>query len=69
MLQCFVDARTKYRRKYGDKSIEQRLKERPFKDCPSWIFMLYTIAKQLDAIEDPREVLESLTWLAPKRLW
>jgi hypothetical protein len=33
--------KTKYRSKY----VEQRLKERPFRDCPTWGFIPYTVTK------------------------
>ena len=70
MLQYFLEARTKYsQEEIWRQSVEQILKERPSRHCPTWGSIPYTTTK-------PRhycgcwEVLadRSLIWLSPERL-
>jgi hypothetical protein len=44
VLQSFLEGVTKYRSKYGD-SVEQKLKERPSRDCLTWGSIPYTVIK------------------------
>jgi hypothetical protein len=46
MLQSFLEGRTKYSwEEIWRQCVEQRLKERPFRDCPTWGSIPYTVTK------------------------
>jgi hypothetical protein len=46
MLQCFLEGRTKdSQEEIWRQSVEQRLKERPSRDCPTWGSIPYTATK------------------------
>jgi hypothetical protein len=71
VLQCVLEGWTNYsQEELWQQSVEQRLKERPSRDWPTWGSIPYTATK-------PRvycgcwEVLAdgSLIWLSPDRLW
>jgi hypothetical protein len=69
MLQYFLEGKQNiHRSKYRDKGVEQRLKERPSRHCPTCGFIPYTVTK-------PRHYCgcqevhadRSLIWLSPER--
>jgi hypothetical protein len=50
-------------------SVEQRLKERPSRDCPTWGFIPYTVTKTRQYCGCQEVHAErSLIWLSPERL-
>jgi hypothetical protein len=62
MPQCFLEGGTKYsQEEIWIQSVEQRLKERPSRDCPTWGSIPYTVTK-------PRHYFEYLEMLADGRL-
>ena len=71
MLHSFLEGGTKYsQEEIWRQSVEQRLKERPFRDCPTWGSIPYTVSK-LGCYCGCQEVLadRSLIWLFPERLY
>jgi hypothetical protein len=45
-VQSFLEGETKFsREEIWRQNVEQRLKERPSRDCPSWGSILYTVTK------------------------
>jgi hypothetical protein len=49
MPQSFLEGETKYSgQKIWRQSMEQRLKERPSRDCPTWGSIPYTVTKHRD---------------------
>jgi hypothetical protein len=70
MLQCFLGGLTKYsQEEIWNQSVEQRLKERPSRDCLTWESILFAATKPGLYCES-QEVLTdgSLIWLFPERL-
>ena len=70
MVQCFLEGWTKYSQKeMWRQSVEQRLKERTSRDCPTWGSIPYT-ATNPGCYCGCREVRAdgSLIWLSPERL-
>jgi hypothetical protein len=70
MLQCFLEGETKYsQEEIWRQIVEQRLKERPSRDCPTWGYIPYTVANPghycgfWEVLADRREI-----WLSPERL-
>jgi hypothetical protein len=71
MLQCFLEAWTNYSQEEMQRqSVEQSLKERPSRDCPTWGSIPCTAIKPvrycgcLEVLAD-----RSLIWLYPERLF
>jgi hypothetical protein len=71
MLQYFLEARTKYsQEEIWRQSVEQILKERPSRHCPTWGFILYTDTKPGRYCRCREELADrSLIWLSPERLY
>ena len=70
MLQCFLEGRTKYSQKeIWRQSVQQRLKKRPSRDCPTWKSIPFPAIKPghycgcWEVLAD-----RSLIWLFPERL-
>jgi hypothetical protein len=70
MIQFFLEGGTKYSQKEIQRqSVEQNMKKRPSRDCPTWGFIPYTDTKSRHYC-DCQEVLadRSLIWLSPEKL-
>ena len=57
ILQCFLEAGTKYsQEKIWRQSVDQRLKESPYRDCPTWGSISFIVTKP-DTIVDAGKYL------------
>jgi hypothetical protein len=70
MLQYFLEGGTKYSQdEMLRRSVEQRLKERPSRDCPTWRSMPYTVTKPRQYFVYQEAPIDwSLIYLSPKSL-
>jgi hypothetical protein len=68
-LQCFLEGGTKYsEEEIWRQRVEQRLKERPSRDCPTRGSIPYTDTKPRSYCGCPEVIADrSLIWLSPER--
>jgi hypothetical protein len=58
MLQSFLEGGTKYSwEEIWSQCVEQRLKERPLRDCLTWGSILYTQSTNADTIVDAKKFI------------
>ena len=70
MIPCFLEGGTKYSQaEIWRQRVEQRLKERPPRDCPTWESIPYTATKPRRYSGCQKVLADgSLIWLFPARL-
>jgi hypothetical protein len=71
MLQSFFKGGTKYtREEIRRQNMEQRLKEKTCRDCPTWGFIPYTVTKSCHYCGCQQVLADiDLIYLSPERLF
>jgi hypothetical protein len=69
-LQSFLEGGTKYSwEEIKSQRVEQRLMDRPFRDCPTWGSILYAVIKSRHYCRCQQDLADkSLIQLSPERL-